>query len=78
MDKNPYDILPTQSNINQYKESVDNYIKSTKYRSKINGWYLEYIDIYLNYEPNIITFHIEAVKNEKQAIELINYIKSNL
>lgn len=37
----------------------------------------KYIDIYLNYEPNIITFHIEAVKNEKQAIELINYIKSN-
>ena len=37
----------------------------------------KYIDIYLNYEPNIITFHIEAIKNEKQAIELINYIKSN-
>ena len=37
----------------------------------------KYIDIYLNYEPNIITFHIEAVKDEKQAIELINYIKSN-
>ena len=37
----------------------------------------KYIDIYLNYEPNIITFHIEAVKNEKQAIGLINYIKSN-
>ena len=36
-----------RSNINQYKESVDDYIKSTKYRSKINGWYLEYIDIYL-------------------------------
>ena len=37
----------------------------------------KYIDIYLNYEPNIITFHIEAIKNEKQAIELINYIKQN-
>lgn len=37
----------------------------------------KYVDIYLNYEPNIITFHIEAVKNEEEAIELINYIKSN-
>ncbi len=37
----------------------------------------KYIDIYLNYEPNIITFHIEAVKNKDEAIELIKYIKSN-
>lgn len=37
----------------------------------------KYVDIYLNYEPNIITFHIEAVKNKNEAIELINYIKSN-
>ena len=37
----------------------------------------KYIDIYLNYEPNIITFHIEAVKDKNEALELINYIKSN-
>lgn len=37
----------------------------------------KYVDKYLNYEPNIITFHIEAVKNEKEALEIINYIKSN-
>ena len=37
----------------------------------------KYIDIYLNYEPNIITFHIEVVKNKDEAIELIKYIKSN-
>ena len=37
----------------------------------------KYVDIYLNYEPNIITFHIEAVKDEEEAIELIDYIKSN-
>lgn len=37
----------------------------------------KYIDIYLNYEPNIITFHIEAVKNKDEAIEFIKYIKSN-
>ena len=29
----------------------------------------KYVDIYLNYEPNIITFHIEAVKDENEAIE---------
>lgn len=37
----------------------------------------KYVDIYLNYEPNIITFHIEAVKSEEDAVEIINYIKSN-
>ncbi len=37
----------------------------------------KYIDIYLNYDPNIITFHIEAVKNKEEAIELIKYINSN-
>lgn len=37
----------------------------------------KYIDMYLNYEPNIITFHIEAVKNKNEALELIKYIKSN-
>ena len=36
-----------------------------------------YVDKYLNYEPNIITFHIEAVKNEEEALKIINYIKSN-
>ena len=36
-----------------------------------------YIDIYLNFEPNIITFHIEAVKDKNEALSLINYIKSN-
>lgn len=37
----------------------------------------KYVDIYLNYEPNIITFHIEAVKNIEEAIQLIKYIKAN-
>lgn len=37
----------------------------------------KYIDIYLNYEPNIITFHIEAVKNKEEAIDIIKYINSN-
>lgn len=36
-----------RSNINQYKETVDDYLDNPKYRTKINGWYLEFIDIYL-------------------------------
>ena len=37
----------------------------------------KYIDIYLNYEPNIITFHIEACKNKEEVLEIIKYIKNN-
>lgn len=37
----------------------------------------KYVDIYLNYDPSIITFHIEAVKDKEEAMKLINYIKSN-
>lgn len=37
----------------------------------------EYIDAYIPYNPNIITFHIEACKDEKEILELINYIKEN-
>jgi len=36
-----------RSNINQYKESIEDYLNDHKYRLKINGWYLEYIDKYL-------------------------------
>lgn len=37
----------------------------------------KYIDTYLNYEPNIITIHYEAVKKEEELLELINYIKEH-
>lgn len=37
----------------------------------------KYVDTYLNYEPNIITFHIEAIKEKSKMLKLINYIKSN-
>jgi len=36
-----------------------------------------YIDEYIPLEPNMISFHIEAVKDEKTAIELIKYVKDN-
>jgi ribulose-phosphate 3-epimerase len=37
----------------------------------------KYIDIYLNYEPNIITIHYEAVKKEDELLDLISYIKEH-
>lgn len=36
-----------------------------------------YVDTYLPFEPNIITFHLEACKNKEEVLEVINYIKSN-
>jgi len=36
-----------RSNINQYKDNVNNYLNNTKYRAKINSWYLEFIENYL-------------------------------
>ena len=34
-----------------------------------------YIDSYLIYEPNILTFHYEACKKKEQVLEYIKYIK---
>lgn len=36
-----------------------------------------YIDAYLPFEPNIITFHLEACKDKEEVLELIKYIKGN-
>ena len=36
-----------------------------------------YIDSFIPYEPNIITFHIEACKDKDEVLELIKYIKEN-
>lgn len=35
------------------------------------------IEQFIDLEPNIITFHIEAVKNKEEAFEIIKYIKEN-
>jgi len=37
----------------------------------------EYVDEYLAYEPNIITFHLEAMKDRNDTVEMIKYIKKN-
>lgn len=36
-----------------------------------------YINSFLVFEPNIITFHLEAAKDEQEVMEWINYIKQN-
>ncbi len=36
-----------------------------------------YINSFLVFEPNIITIHLEAVKNKEELLNLINYIKQN-
>ena len=34
-----------------------------------------FVDSYLIFNPNIITFHYEACKNKEEVMNLINYIK---
>lgn len=36
-----------------------------------------YIDSFIPYEPNIITFHVEACKDKEEVLSLIKYIKEN-
>jgi len=36
-----------------------------------------YIDSFIPYEPNIITFHIEACRDKEEVLSLIKYIKEN-
>lgn len=35
------------------------------------------IEQFIDFKPNIITFHIEAVKSKQEVYDLINYIKNN-
>ena len=35
------------------------------------------VDLSLAVEPNIITFHVEACKDEEEVFRMINYIKQN-
>ena len=37
----------------------------------------KYIDMYLPYNPNIITFHLEAIEDKNKLIDLIDYIHHN-
>lgn len=37
----------------------------------------KYIDLFLPYNPNIITIHYEAVKEKNELIDVLDYIKSN-
>ena len=37
----------------------------------------KYIDEYIDFNPNIITFHIESLKEKTEVFEIIKYIKEN-
>lgn len=37
----------------------------------------EFVEEYVKFEPDIITFHYESCKSDEEVIELINYIKGN-
>ena len=37
----------------------------------------KYIDLFLPYNPNIITIHYEAVKDKNELIDMLDYIKAN-
>lgn len=37
----------------------------------------KYVDAYIPFEPNIVTFHIEACQNKEEVLELIQYLKEN-
>lgn len=37
----------------------------------------KYIDLFLPYNPNIITIHYEAIRDKNELIDLLDYIKSN-
>lgn len=37
----------------------------------------KYVDEYIDFRPNIITFHIEAIKEKEEVYKIIKYIKEN-
>lgn len=37
----------------------------------------KYVDAYIPFGPNIITFHLEACQNKEEVLELIRYLKEN-
>lgn len=37
----------------------------------------QYMDAYIPFEPNIITFHLEACQTKENVLELIQYLKEN-
>ena len=37
----------------------------------------KYVDEYIDFNPNIITFHIESIREKKEVYDIIKYIKEN-
>ena len=71
VEKNTYDKMKEISayikRISNMPQDVHLMVKNVK----------EAIDDFASVEPNIITFHLEACKDEKEAFEIINLIKEN-
>ena len=67
--------------------TVDKMVEYSDYLSNITNIPLDihlmvsdvykYIDMFLPYNPNIITIHYEAFKNKNDLIDALDYIKSN-
>ncbi|MCI9177541.1 MAG: ribulose-phosphate 3-epimerase [Clostridia bacterium] len=67
--------------------TVDQMLEYCEYLSSITNLPLDvhlmvedvktYIDSFLVFEPNIITFHLEAAQNKEEVLEWIKYIKEN-
>ena len=67
--------------------TVDKMVEYSDYLSNITNIPLDvhlmvsdvykYIDMFLPYNPNIITIHYEAFKNKNELIDALDYIKSN-
>ena len=71
VEKNTYDKMKEISayikRISNMPQDVHLMVKNVK----------EAIDDFASVEPNIITFHLEACKDEKEVFEIINLIKEN-
>ena len=69
------------------KNTYDKMIEYSSYIKRISNLPLDVhlmvedvrgaIDDFLSFEPNIITFHLEACKDKQEVYELIKYIKEN-
>ena len=78
------DVMDGEFVKNSTKEIMQEYCSNIRQISNlpldvhlmVNDIY-SYINAYLPYEPNLLTFHIEACKDENEAKEMIDFIKEN-
>lgn len=78
------DIMDGKFVNNNTYEKMKDYVTTIKQISNIplDIHFMTYfvkdnIEQYLEFEPNIISFHLEATKSKEEAFEIIKYIKEN-